>query len=1045
MANRIIKYTPIAASVALTLSLAGCGSDNDNVYTKPTPVTVYNAEVTTSFNTKVSGKAVKGSLKNATVTVTTLNDAGENVPVAYRLAAADESFTAESTTSQADADASAQAKIVASNPEAVMTASNGGYTLFIEDSFTGPLHITVATVKEGDDSFVRCDSLLGCGAYETVPAASEDETMVNNGDTDIDFGEWYKDDLALQVVKFISPSETAAQSKGPSARFADGDNASAKSYAANATFYTSVAAKLLLDSAADGTAVSDEEVAAASLKTLIQIVGPSAALKASALIGDISNGGAVDFTDINEGDSLDAGTLALMQTAVSLQTLAGTGSNGSLSSLISSLSSAVKTGKVANNDDDVIKKIATELQKAVENTSLIFSAVISGEGVDEAFAKVAENMGVTDPAAIEKLKAKATKAVDEVKAKAKKAGVDKDLNKTAKDVKDALKKIGCTDDCDVGEDFDAKLASELTAELVLTQAFIDEVAPQVEMAATALETVVALGDAGLETADQVKAFSNAVFDVSSNLPKYNDWVVNIEATLAKASGIVKSAQALAAKNAVYAQVLTDAQNIEADLETGLAEVNAIVTGVEAQVVRANDAVSALGLELEIAIVNATAATENLTVAQSAADTASIESTSAVMAVEQAVYGNAEEAMAAIEVANLALAAAQMLANNADALELAATAGVSAATVLSAIAVEDTDVTLASTLAESSTLSLTSASTLSIQAADDSAKAQTLLDEATMAAQKFEFLVQVKADTASISNVSLATKTGGKAAFNVGEMVYDVLDEAYDLGDEAKDVVSTRYPEWTYSFNKTNQGEERLFLTLTHEDEEQFVELKGEYLYDSSKTEAPARLALAYKGYLAVDVLDDNDEVLRTVMATLGNENDDLSVVAADCLAGNMQPGDTCTVFDFSADVSFDDIFDSTLASVQSWNEVAYTDGDTGFTGTVTLSGDDMSEMGNITASGMAGELDFTAMLWLDDSTEDETYGVEINLHNEINYKIEMSASDSDDVFKGSVTANYNEMMMKFGTVTEITNGISVTYIDGEVIDYTDISFLDEAK
>jgi hypothetical protein len=387
MANRIIKYTPIAASVALTLSLAGCGSDNENVYTKPTPVTVYNAEVTTNFNTKVSGKAVKGSLKNATVTVTTLNEAGENVPVAFRLAAADESFSAESTTSQADADASAKAKIAASNPEAFMTAANGGYTLFIEDSFTGPLHITVATSKEGDDSFVKCDSLVGCGSYETAPAVSDDETMLNNGDTDIDFGEWYKDDLALQVVKFISPPETAAQSKGPSPRFADGDNASAKSYAANATFYTSVAAKLLLDSAADGTAVSDEEVAAASLKTLIQIVGPSAALKASALIGDISSGGAVDFTDIGEGDSLDAGTLALMQTAVSLQTLAGTGSSGSLSNLISSLSSAVQTGKVANNDDDAIKKIATELQKAVENTSLIFSAVISGEGVDEAVAE----------------------------------------------------------------------------------------------------------------------------------------------------------------------------------------------------------------------------------------------------------------------------------------------------------------------------------------------------------------------------------------------------------------------------------------------------------------------------------------------------------------------------------------------------------------------------------------------------------------------------------------------------------------------------------
>lgn len=1045
MANRIIKYTPIAASVALTLSLAGCGSDNDNKYTKPDPVTVYNAEVTTSFNTQVSGKAVKGSLKNAQLTVTTLNEAGETVPVAYRLAAADQSFSAESTTSQADADASAMEKIVASNPEEVMTTSSGGYTLFIEDTFTGPLNITVTTAKEGDDSFVKCDSFTGCGAYDVTPDASEEAGLINNGDADIDFGEWYKDDLALQVVKFISATETSVQSKGPNAGFAEGDDTSAKVYAANATFYTSVAAKLLLDSAADGTAVSDKEVAAASLKTLIQIVGPSAALKASSLIGDISTGGAVDFTDLNDGDTLDAGTLALVQTAVSLQALAGTGSNGSLSELISSLSTAVKAGKVANSDDDAIKKISTELQKSVENTSLIFSAVITGEGVDEAFAKVAENLGITDPEAIAKLKENATKAVDEIKTKAKKAGLDKDLNETAKEVKEALKKIGCTDDCDVGEDFDAMLAAELTANITSTQAFIDEVAPQVEMAETALADVVVLGDAGLETADQVKAFSDAVFVISANLPKYNEWVVNIEAMLAKASGIAKTAQALADKNTAYSQLLTDAQNIEADLRAGLAEVNAIVSGVEVQTARANEAVAALGLGLEIAIANATTASENLTVAQSAADTASIDSTSASAAVDQAVYGNAEEAMAAIEVANTALAAAELLSNNADSLELAAIAGETAAIELSAVAEEDADVELATSLTESSSSALTLSATLIIQAADDFAKAQSLFDAATMAAKQYEFLVQVKADTASISNVSLATKTGGKAAFNVGEVVYDVLDEAYDLGDEATDVISTRYPEWTYSFNKTNQGEERLFLALTHEDGEQFVELKGEYLFDSSKTEAPARLSLAYNGYLAVDVLDDNDEVLRTVMATLGNKNDDLSVIAAECLAGNMQPGDTCTVFDFSADVSFDDIFDSTLASVKSWNEVTFTDGDTGFTGTVTLSGDDMSEMGNITASGMAGDMDFTAMLWLDDSTDDETYGVEVNLHNEVNYKIEMSASDSDDVFKGSVTANYNEMMMQFGTVTEITNGISVTYIDGEVIDYTDISFLDEAK
>ncbi|MFM9745685.1 hypothetical protein ACKI2C_49875, partial [Streptomyces brasiliscabiei] len=83
---------------------------------------------------------------------------------------------------------------------------------------------------------------------------------------------------------------------------------------------------------------------------------------------------------------------------------------------------------------------------------------------------------------------------------------------------------------------------------------------------------------------------------------------------------------------------------------------------------------------------------------------------------------------------------------------------------------------------------------------------------------------------------------------------------------------------------------------------------------------------------------------------------------------------------------------------------------------------------------MTGDLDFTAMVWLDDSVEDETYGVEVKLHNEISYSISMFATDSNDEFTGSVNATYNEMMMQFGTVTEITNGISVEYIDGEVID-----------
>ena len=381
-------------------------SDNDNNYTKPDPVTVYNGEVSTTFNTQVSGKAVKGSLNNAQITVNTLDENGESVPVAFRLAAAEESFTAESTASQADADASAQAKVMASNPESALTAVNGAYSIFIEDDFTGPLYITVTTAKEGDDSYVKCDSFVGCGDYDEAPTASEEEGMVNNGDISIDFGEWYKDDLALQVVKFIKAPEEAAASNVRGLSFVEGEGTPTNSYAANLTFYTSIAAKLLVDDANNGNVVSSEAIAAASLKTLIQIIGPDAAVKAASFLSDISLGGAVDFADLEEGDSLGAGTLALIQTAVSLQTIAGTGTNGTLSEIISSLSAAVQEGKVGNNDNEAIKKIADELQKAVENTSLIFAAIVTGEGVDEAFAKVAENMGITDPTIIAKLKEK---------------------------------------------------------------------------------------------------------------------------------------------------------------------------------------------------------------------------------------------------------------------------------------------------------------------------------------------------------------------------------------------------------------------------------------------------------------------------------------------------------------------------------------------------------------------------------------------------------------------------------------------------------------
>ncbi|MEI5579339.1 hypothetical protein, partial [Streptomyces brasiliscabiei] len=76
---------------------------------------------------------------------------------------------------------------------------------------------------------VKCDAFTGCGAYDSAPEVSDVAGMVNNGDSAIDFGEWYKDDLELQVVKFIqAPSPVAASVRG--INFAEGDGTGVEQY-----------------------------------------------------------------------------------------------------------------------------------------------------------------------------------------------------------------------------------------------------------------------------------------------------------------------------------------------------------------------------------------------------------------------------------------------------------------------------------------------------------------------------------------------------------------------------------------------------------------------------------------------------------------------------------------------------------------------------------------------------------------------------------------------------------------------------------------------
>ncbi|CAM4242670.1 hypothetical protein [Pseudoalteromonas ostreae] len=1019
MAKRIIKFTPIAASVALTLGLTGCGSDNNN--NKPDPVTVYKGEVSTNFNTQVSGKAVKGSLKNAVVTVSTINEAGGSVLVAYRLeAASDASYTAESTTSQADADAKALALVTAANPAETMTSTTGAYNIYLEDGFSGPLYITVSTSKE-DDSMVKCDSFTGCGSYDEVPAASEEAGMINNGDIAIDFGEWYKDDLELQVVKFIKASVAPASARG--INFAEGNGTGVQQYFANVTLYTSIAAKMLLDAAKDGSAVSDEAVAAASLKTLIQVLGPDTAIKAASLLGDISLGGAVDFSDIGEGDSLDAGTLALVQTAVSLQSVAGAGANGSLKELIASLSAAVKEGKVSNSDNEIVQKIAAELQKAVENTSLIFAAVVTGEGIDEAFAKVAENLGITDADEIAKFKNKTTKAVEDVQAKAKEKGLDKDLKETAKEVKKALEKIGCEDNCDAGDDLMAKVAAELELQVTATTAALATSTDSIAVGVAELTKVKTLGDAGLETTEQVLAYSADVFTLSGNKAEYSQLQVELSAALALTQGIATTAASLGEQ---YKQLADRANVLSSAVATQLEAVTTLIFGIDAEVSRSDGAVKELGLDLNVAKSNATIASNNLDAADSAAMIAQSDLAIAMITVAAATIDNKANAELALLSAQTAISVATETREKAAELANAVVQAEVAAAALMDIASETSDKDIAANLSAAAKLSATLATSVRNEGDTALTSATSLESDAQTAITTFTVLVDVKAGTESVRNVTLVTKSGGRALFDTAEVIYDVLTEAWDLGDDATDVVSTRYPNWTYSFDKDALG-----LDLVNSETGEQVNVNGSINNKAIVFAFGGMIETVDGAMVHIERLDDMGDALQyCIDANNGTIAKDLS--------------DSCLVINFEEEVSSDTAVDGKVLSVDGWSRVEIVDGDAGFIGTLSISGADVTELGMITASGVTGDIDFTAMLSVDWANENDNYAVELQLHNSIGYALSLMVEEGDEVM-GSVDANVAGTMMKFGTVTEITNGISVEYIDGEVIDYTDISFLDSSK
>ncbi|MEI8616647.1 hypothetical protein P4S63_01430 [Pseudoalteromonas sp. B193] len=133
---------------------------------------------------------------------------------------------------------------------------------------------------------------------------------------------------------------------------------------------TSLVAGLLLDS---GSSVDEDAIATASLNTVVQVMGQDAALLLSAIIGDLSNGGAVDLSNVDGEEELTDGILAIAQLSSSIQGLP------SIGDVMSSIKAGIKSGQFKGNTDAGIAAIATMLQTAITNTANIFVAVATGD------------------------------------------------------------------------------------------------------------------------------------------------------------------------------------------------------------------------------------------------------------------------------------------------------------------------------------------------------------------------------------------------------------------------------------------------------------------------------------------------------------------------------------------------------------------------------------------------------------------------------------------------------------------------------------------
>jgi len=637
MAKRLNKITPIATSVALSLGLTGCFSDNDNNVKVVNPPEPIQKEVTqtANFNVTVSGKAVKGILNGALVSVQTINESGDLVDVAYRTEVGEVSVTGKATTEE-EAQQKATEALLADNPAELKTNAKGLYSIVVDESFSGPLHITVKATKDSD-ALVKCDAFVGCGQGQDIEG---------NGNGKIEFGEWYKDDVELSVVKLIN-KPTAASSKSQP-QFADGDN---NQYKANVTVFTSTAAKILLKAASEKQ-IDSTDVSAASVKVLEALVGDTSLV--AGLTGDISLGGAVDFTDVDSEDTLDASTLTLIQVAASIQVVA-TKAGKSVDEVLQDLNTNLEQDSLDQSET------FTEVKKEAKSAGEILIAAVSGD--DEALKKALVDAGVSEDEVEE-----AASTVKESKDKAvENSGTNEDdLKEDVEDVKDKLDNLG-NDENDTANNV-------LIGDINEVAVILESVTESQGNLLIELQQVVSLSENIEEKVNAIAYFTAA----QTLREKYLVQVVNgsqdtdslseiLTAQSEAIAALLTRANALVALNTKYQSTLDLVNTLTATISAANTVNDSLNTDTETQFSTATSVVQQFATILEALEQTANKAIENI--AQEKDKYTDVEAIYTPLSAEAT---NAESDITGIESADAAISKIASAIESLDALKVAAT-------------------------------------------------------------------------------------------------------------------------------------------------------------------------------------------------------------------------------------------------------------------------------------------------------------------------------------------------------------------------------------